>query len=233
MSERSIPTLHWLLERLAEAYGAPPQTYPTDPFELVLWENVAYLADDAHRREALESLRSTIGTRPEQVLNASRSQLVEVARHGILAEQFASKLRSAAELALREFDGDLHEVLRMPAAAAKRALRKFPGIGDPGAEKILLFTRSKPFLAPDSNALRVLVRFGVCAEGKSYAATYAAARDAAATGLGADFDVLIAARYHLRRHGQEICRRTAPRCPECVARRRCPFPEALAVAGGV
>ena len=220
----STSTLPWLIDRLADLYGPAPEPFPTDPFELVLWENVAYLADDDQRRKAFEGLRSTVGTRPEQVLNATRDQLVEVARHGILAEQFGAKLRTAAEIALGEFEGNLDEVVAGPVKSAKRALRRFPGIGEPGAEKILLFTRSHPFLAPESNGLRVLVRFGICPERRSYSATYAAAREVAASELGLDYDVLLSARYYLRRHGQELCRRKAPECEACAASQKCPFP---------
>src|SRR2546426_12509444 len=45
-------------------------------------------------------------------------------------------------------------------AEARKILKRFPGIGDPGADKILLFCRGGQGLGPDSNALRVLVRLG-------------------------------------------------------------------------
>lgn len=211
-----------LVDRLATCYGPAPEAYPTDPFDLVLWENVAYLANDTRRREAFDALRDAIGTRPDQILQASRDQLVAIAGRGIMAEHSATKMRKAAEIVLGEFDGDLTEVLSRPVQAAKRALRRFPGIGEPGAEKILLYTRSHPFLAPESNALRVLVRFGVCPAGLSYSATYRAAREAAERELDPDCDVLLPARYYLRRHGQEVCRNTTPQCEACVLRSACP-----------
>ena len=49
---------------------------------------------------------------------------------------------------------------------------QFPMIGEPGAEKILLFSGVLAVLALDSNGVRVLVRLGVGEERKSYAATY-------------------------------------------------------------
>jgi endonuclease-3 len=220
----STPTLRSVVEALEGVYGPPPPPFPVDPFELVLWENAAYLVDDDRRREAFESLRTTVGTRPGEILGASHEQLLEVTSHGILPEIFADKLRAVAETALREFDGDLGEVVKRPAAAAKRALRRLPGIGEPGAEKILLFTRSHPFLAPESNGLRVMVRLGIVADGMSYSRTYRAARDVAERELGEDFDALLAARHLLRQHGKEICRRKAPSCESCTLGPVCPFP---------
>jgi endonuclease-3 len=222
----SATQLPWLIEELAKVHGPAPEPFPNDAFEIVLWENVAYLVNDTRRQQAFEALRRSIGTRPEDLLGASEDQLHDVARHGILPDHFASKLRAAAEIMWTEFQGDLTATLREPAQVAKRALRKFPGIGEPGAEKILLFTRSHPFLAPESNGLRVLVRFGICPDDDNYTAAYAAARDAAREELGDDFDVLIAARHHLRAHGQTICKRTDPDCGACSVRSRCPYPRA-------
>ena len=222
----SEPSLRLFVERLAEFYGPAPAPHPTDPLELVLWENVAYLADDTRRGLAFEQLRATVGTRPEQLLSATRAELTSVTDHGAMGQKFATKLREVGETALAEFDGDLAPVLESPVASAKRALRRFPGIGEPGAEKILLYTRSHPFLAPDSNGLRVMVRLGICPQRKSYSSTYAGAREVAQDQLGSDYDLLLSARHYLRRHGKETCRRRDPACEACVLRVDCPFPSA-------
>jgi endonuclease-3 len=62
---------------------------------------------------------------------------------------------------VEEFGGDLGAALRAAPGKARRALRSFPGIGEPGAEKILLFSGRQARLAPESNGLRVLVRLGL------------------------------------------------------------------------
>jgi len=217
-----------IVEQLADCYGPLPEQFPAEPFELVLWESIAYLADDERRAQALEQLRRTVGTRPEQLLSAAREDLISVAGHGILAEHSASKLRKAAEIALGEFGGDLEEVLARPVQAARKALRRFPGVGEPGADKILLYCRKHASLAPESNALRVLVRFGFLPSGKSYSATYTAAREFGREHLGDDFDRLLAARHYLRLHGQRLCRRSAPQCEACVLRHDCAFSRAVA-----
>ena len=121
-----------------------------------------------------------------------------------------------------DFGGDLGAVVRLPLDRAKRALRSFPGIGEPGAEKILLFAGRHALLAPDSNALRVLVRLGLVGEGTSYSRTYAAAR-AAAFALRADVPFLLQAHQLLQRHGQSLCRRSAPRCTQCPLARECAY----------
>jgi endonuclease III len=218
-------SLRHVLDQLRAVYGEPEPPPSTDPFELVLWENVAYLVDDSRRATALDRLRRMVGTRPEEILGASIDQLVDVARVGILPEQRADKLKRIAQLVQDEFGGDLGAVRLMSRVSAKRALQKFPGIGEPGAEKILLFARIQPVLALDSNSLRVLVRLGFAAEASTYAGTYRAVREAVVgqlpSGDPPDYDWLIAAHQLLRRHGQELCRRANPLCAVCPLRAEC------------
>jgi hypothetical protein len=59
-----------LVEKLHRHYGAFAPPPSTDPLELVIWENIAYLASDERRTEAFASLKENVGTRPEQILAA-------------------------------------------------------------------------------------------------------------------------------------------------------------------
>jgi endonuclease-3 len=192
---------------------------------MVLWENVAYLAGDEQRKQALQTLKKRVGTEPAQILSAPDELLLEVTRHGILADQFAKKLRKCAQIALKEFDGDLRPALQQPLAKAKKALQRFPGIGEPGAEKILLFCRTFPLMALESNGLRVLLRLGFGEEKKSYATTYRLVQRAVEGELNRDYSWLIQAHLLLRHHGQELCRRSEPRCDQCPLAPGCAFPQ--------
>ena len=202
-----------IIRKLEKFYGRPKPPKITDPLELILFENVAYLADDEKRTAAFTALKKKIGTRPEQILKASQKQLEEITRMGgIVPELRAQRLRQIAELVHYIFKDDLASELKKPLAQAKKALKKFPTIGDPGAEKILLFTGTHPVLALESNGLRVLVRLGFAEEQKSYSATYRGVQQALAGQLPSSCDALIAAHQLLRQHGQELCKRTRPLC---------------------
>ena len=114
-----------------------------------------------------------------------------------------------------EFQGDLRKVLKLPLKQAKKALQLYPTIGEPGAEKILLFTKSYAVLGLDSNGLRVLRRIGYGQECKNYSATYHSVQEAVAGEIGADCAPLIKANQLLRQHGQERCKLNAPLCRIC------------------
>jgi endonuclease III len=219
---------HWklteIVARLQELHGKPPPPPAKDPWLLILWENVAYLADDERRSAAFDLLRRRVGTRPKELLAASDEALLAVAGHGILAEKFAAKLRECATLALELFPeagGDFAPLHDWPLAKQRQALARFPGIGAPGAAKILLFARLHASLQLESNGLRVLTRVGFAEEQASYSSTYRLVQQALAPGLTSDFALLIGAHQLLRRHGQELCRRTGPLCRVCPLLRRC------------
>jgi len=219
----AMMTFSKLVNTLEQHYGDPAPPPSTDPLELIIWENIAYLASDERRAAAFAALKRDIGTRPQQILAAKHTALAAVGKSGILPDVSAEKLLTIAKIAYEEFDSDLRAVLKKPLPQAKKALKRFPGIGDPGAEKILLLTRSSPVMALDSNGLRVLCRVGFAEEQKNYSATYRLAQDAIHGQLPRDYDSLIRAHQLLRQHGQELCKRSKPRCTECPLRNECNY----------
>ena len=215
--------LKQIIQKLSRRYGPPAQPL-SDPFEIIIWENIAYLVDDDRRAAAFTALGREVGLQPVDIMAASKAQLTEFTQPGgIHAELRAQRLKESAQIVLVEFGGDLNRALKFPLKKAMSALKKFPSIGDPGAEKILLFTRSYPILALESNGLRVLLRLGFGEEKKSYSASYKSVRDAIAKEVSAEFDFLISAHQLLKQHGQETCKRTNPHCDECVLRKDCEY----------
>jgi len=220
----ALPDLLKVVSQLEAHYGPPQPPLTTDPFELVLLENVGYLVSDKRREEAFANLRKYAGTKPHQLLSASAEDILKATGlGGMHPEQRVSRLREIALIAINEFSGDLRQALKLPQPKAKTALRRFPGIGEPSAEKILLLTRSYPVLGLDSNGLRVLLRLGFGQEKKNYAATYRAVQESIKEQLREDFDWLIKAHVLLRQHGKQLCKTNAPLCEKCPVRKGCSY----------
>jgi len=135
----------------------------------------------------------------------------------------AEKLHAAAEVAREIGLDELRAKMRAAPEKARKELKKFPGIGEPGADKLLLFHRCARSLAPDSNALRVLTRLGYAEEQANYDKTYRAVKEAVSEKLPESYEAMIAAHQLLRRHGQETCKRTAPSCPVCPLKGDCSY----------
>jgi len=218
------PDLKKIIGRLTSHYGQPKPPITTDPFELLLLENVGYLVSDERREEAFNLLRKHAGSRPHEILAASPEQILRATKlGGMHSEQRVSRLREIALITMNEFGGGLQPALKLPLPKAKQALRRFPSIGEPSADKILLFTRSYPVLGLDSNGLRVLIRLGFGEEKKNYTATYRSVQEVIHNQLIEDYDWLISAHMLLRQHGKELCKTSTPSCEKCPVRRSCAY----------
>ena len=199
-----MPDLAALLDQLEDASGAPDIVPSGDGWELVLAENIAYLAGDRRRWEALAELRRVVGLAPERILAAPQEVLLGIVAGARPAER-VDRLHRCAEL--------------MISGAPWRA---YPGIGAPGADRIDLFTGSRAVLALDANGLRVLTRLGYADPARSYAAGYRQAQAAAGDRLPAEVPARQRAYQLLRRHGQTVCRRKDPACAGCAIASDCP-----------
>ncbi len=192
---------------------------------MLLLEKAGYLCTDDRRERAFRELKKRVGTTPEKILNAPLELLTEIAAlGGIYADVRALRMHQSAKLVRDEFDGDLRRVLALEFKGARKALAKFPMIGEPGAEKILLFAGAYPRLALESNGLRVVTRLGFAEEHQNYSTMYRRTQEALEPEIaGLDCERLIAAHNLFRRHGQEICRRTDPACGACPLRAECRY----------
>lgn len=215
MTTRSTPSLKTVVATLARLY--PPPEPLTDPLAILVWENIGYLIDDTRRAELFAEFAKKIGLRAHEIANAPMPILADIAkRGGMHPQKRAERLIDIGRIAIRECDGDIAGKLRtLPLPKARALLKKFPSVGDPGADRILLFAGVAPRPCLESNGLRVLVRLGLCAEGKAYAQTYRNAVAALSAAGSTDAEWLKRAYLVLREHGKALCKRSAPLCEPC------------------
>jgi endonuclease-3 len=128
----------------------------------------------------------------------------------------AERLFEIARLIVATCGGDLAAELRArPTAKARAMLKRFPGVGEPGADRILLFGDYAAQPAVDSNGLRALVRMGFLIERPNWSQTYRDAIKVIAERGRPDAGWLKTAYLVLRAHGKELCKRSAPICLPC------------------
>ena len=221
-----------VLDHLERFYGKPepPKSIlpklsgRADPYEMLLYTNCGYPATDKACTKGFEALKQLVGLRPDDILAASDEALAQVFEGtGMVPELRGQRIREIAGRVKHEFGGDLKKVLKGPLKEARKALKKFPTIADPGADKILLFTRTAPIAAVPSNCVEVTVRIFRGQEYKNYGQNYRAAQEVLQQELTEDCDSRLRAYLLLKRHGQEICKRTAPRCEECPVSPFCAY----------
>ena len=219
-----MPRLDELLARLRERYGEPARPPASGPFELAMWENACYLLSDERRAAVFQALRERVGMNAAAIWSADQGLLLEIARQGgMRPETRVFRWREIARITLQQFGGDVSRILQLPYAEARRALKQFPAIGDPGAEKILMLCGIGAGLPLESNGLRVLTRVGFGRSQKSYGATYRSVQEAIATDMPRGCRALAHAHLLLREHGQTLCNRSNPDCGACPVADACAF----------
>ena len=199
---------------LEKHHGSVVQKGAADPWELILWENVAYLVNDDRRAEAYRALEREVGLAPEKILAVDRKRLGKViAKGGMLPEHRAEKVLACARVVTKMGGVDaLREATRADVQSAHQALLIFPSIGGPGADRILLWLHRKKKLAPDSNALRVMFRLGWVEETSSYSETYRDANEKVQGQLPDDWAALVSMHQLLKVHGRVRKRIKASGC---------------------
>ena len=224
-----------VLRELEKLYGPQKLAGPTDPYEMILFLNSAYPATDAKCTKGFETLRREVGVSVGAILAAPKAKLAKSLRpFGMFPEQRADRLKEIARRVKKEAGSDLKVALEKiiprklePGArrlrTAKKLLQEFPVIGEPSAEKILLFAKLAPVAAVPSACVGVPMRIWFGGEGKNYAADYRQARELLNGALLEEFEPRQRAYLLLKKHGQEICKRTKPECEICLLTSHCAY----------
>ena len=217
-------TIPELLDQLEKFYGTQEPCWPVDPYEFIVWWQCGYPASDAACTKGWDKLKSEVGIEPGNLLAGTPRKLASALKAGgMVPELRALRLKEIAMRVKDEFGGDLRLSLAEPLSAVRKTLKQFPGIADPGADRILLFGGIAPIAAVPSNCTQVLVRVLFGQEDKSYGANYRNTQSAIAAMVPETFDARTRAYLLLKQHGQEVCKRTKPRCDQCPISSDCAF----------
>ena len=229
-----------VLRVLEKLYGPQKLAGPTDPYEMILFLNSAYPAADAKCAKGFEILKHETGLSPGKILAASKAKLAKLLRPtGMFPDQRVDRLKDIARRVKKGAGDDLKAALKKSIPkdmgpggkglrAAKKLLQEFPVVGEPSAEKILLFATLAPVAAVPSAMLHVPMRIWFGGEGKNYAADYRQARELLNDALPEEYEPRRRAYLLLKKHGQEICKRSKPKCELCPLASHCAYLQARA-----
>jgi endonuclease III len=224
-SASKYPELKKVVALLKKHYGEPALPPAHGPFELVFWENACYLLSDERRAAVFEAVREQVGITAEAIWKAPKEVLLPLATMGgMRPETRVFRWREIARITLQQFDGNLDSILQLPYPQAKRSLHQFPNIGEPGAEKILMYCGLAAGLPLEWNGVRVLERLGYARAQKNYGATYKALQEAVKPQLPRGAAPISRTHLLLRQHGKTLCKNARPLCEECPLSSICAYP---------
>ena len=208
-----VGRLTQVLDALESAFGMVKVPARNGAFEMLVRITCGYPASEETCAKGWAALSREVGVSADAILAAPKAKLTRAMRAGgIVPDLRAERL---VEIASRVNEGaDLR---------SRKVLKTLPTIGDPGADRILLFTRVEPLAAVPSNATQVPLRLGFGKEQRSYAASYRSAQQALDAELPPTFEARIRAYLLLRRHGETVCKRSRPRCEACPLTGECAY----------
>lgn len=217
-------SLSKILDRLEEFHGPQEPCWPTDAYLFLVWWYSGYPASDKTCTQGYDALKKNIGLDPERLLRAPIPKMAAALKPGgMLPELRAERLKELASRVTNEFGGDLKVALAGPLNEARKKLKTFHSIADPGADRILLFAGLAPLAAVPSNCVHVPDRIRNEQESSNYSRAYREAQHWIEAEIPAKFDARMRAYLLLKQHGQEVCKRTNPKCAECPVKRDCSY----------
>lgn len=219
-----MPVIAKVLDALEKHYRAQTADWPTDPYLFLVWWHCGYPQSDVACLRGWDALNKATQTDCDSLLKIPMQKLAAALKAGgMVPEVRAERLKEIAARVKDEFGGDLHGSLAGPLAKVRKTLKQFPGIGDPGADRILLFAGISPVAAVPSNCPHVLVRIVQGREPESYSNQYKQAQAAIDNGVATTMDARTRAYLLVKRHGQETCKRSNPKCVACPVSGICAY----------
>jgi endonuclease-3 len=209
------PSPRWVLDRLREAFGPPPDV-PTDPLTTLVLTILSQNTTDANRDRAYAALTARFASF-DTIADADVDEIAAVISVAGLQRQKASSIRLVLRR-IRDQEGrlDLSFLHRLSTEAALAWLLASPGVGEKTASIVLLFSFGRPAFPVDTHIRRVLTRLGwIRVSGSPYRqANDRLPKDSA---LMKDLHLLL---IHL---GRTICRARRPDCAACPLTDRCAY----------
>ena len=214
----------YVLDRLEAFHGQQEPCWPLDPYEFLIWWHCGYPASDATCARGWNALNQQVGIKPCQILRATEASLASALKAGgMIPELRAMRIKEIALRVKNEFGSDLRSGLMGPLTEVRKALKRFPGIADPGADRILLFGHLKAVAAVPSNCTQVLVRIERGLERENYGVNYRESQSLIEDQVPEQFQPRMRAYLLVKQHGQSLCKRRKPKCDQCPIRSSCAY----------
>lgn len=199
----------YVLQNLRTVYGVPRRETGRDPLDVLVRAILSQSTTNVNSRRSFESLK---GRFPSwDAARRARASTIEAAiRSGGLAGQKSARIkRLLNEIHSVRGKTDLSWLCRAGVEEASRFLSELKGVGPTTAALTLLFACGYPRFPADTHILRIAIRLGLMADGK----TAGEAQELMA-GL-VPRERFYEAHINLIRLGREVCKPGAPLCEKC------------------
>jgi len=210
MTQLDYATISEIFRRFHAAQPEPKgELEHTNAFTLLVAVALSAQATDVSVNKATRGLFAVADT-PEKMLALGEDGVIQHIKTIGLFRNKAKNVIRLSQILIDQFGG------QVPSSRA--ALQSLPGVGRKTANVVLNMWWKVPAQAVDTHIFRIGNRTGIC-PGKDVETVERAIEDH----VPAEFQQH--AHHWLILHGRYICTARKPRCPDCLIRDLCPYPE--------
>ena len=222
-SDTLLPEVH---RRLLKAYGPLPPCLRLDPVSQLILALIGCRTPNQVSMSAFEALADEFATW-EGLRDAPTDTIEKIIRRVTFPDRKATCLKATLRaISQRRGKLNLDFLADWRVEAARKWLESLPGVGPKVSAAVLNFSMlRKRALVADTHHLRVARRLGLLPASARADRAYRILMDQVPPQWTADD--LDDHNTLMKRHGQSICRHTAPLCSTCAVRplcRACPHP---------
>jgi endonuclease-3 len=206
-----------ILRTLQKTFTSPKWTTSHgDPFNTLIVTIISQNTAGKNTVKAFENLSKQFQITPEALANAEKSKIEECLKVAGLYRNKAKTIKQVSKIIMKDFHGDLTQVLSMPFEEARKALLQLPGVGPKTADVVLLFCAKKPTIPVDTHVNRVSKRLGLAPKNGDYEA------------IRKSLQKLYDPKDYLSIHillislGRTHCKARNPLCKQCPVNMLCP-----------
>jgi endonuclease-3 len=160
-----------ILRTLQKTFTSPKwTTSDRDPFKTLIVTIISQNTAGKNTAKAFENLSNQFEITPEALANAETNRIEECLKVAGLYRNKAKTIKQVSKTIMKNFQGDLTQVLSMPFEEARKALLQLAGVGPKTADVVLLFCADKPTIPVDTHVNRVSKRLDLAPKNGGYEA---------------------------------------------------------------
>jgi endonuclease-3 related protein len=206
-----------LYDRLLSHFG-PRDWWPAETrFEVMVGAILTQNTSWGNVEKAIINLKSGGLMEPGEIAKARIKTLEQAVFPSGFFRQKAVRLKDFSKYLLREYDGDLDRLFRLPVEELRSELLEQKGIGPETADSMILYAGNKPIFVIDSYTKRLCDRLGLCD-----LRSYDEYQDFFMRNLPEDTELYNEYHALIVVFCKNICRRN-PDCENCFLRKKCNY----------
>ncbi|WP_054844806.1 endonuclease III domain-containing protein [Sulfuracidifex tepidarius] len=214
-----------IFDRLSEEYHIDSKDFVAfdvwisskDPFKVLVATILSQNTTDKSTYKSFKTLEEKVGVEVKKIADADYNLISESIRFSGLNNSKAKKLKEIAQILLKEYHGDLWNILNESPETSRKILISLPGVGDKTADVVLLTCKGYEAFPVDTHIRRIAVRLGIAKERETYTVI---SNRLMTLFHGKDF---LKAHHLLITHGRKTCKANKPLCQICPINYCCEF----------